>query len=648
MNLSSVNENDSCLMNIVTDSIEPTNTTLEDDNARIGAVSPVNYAANLNEPLAFSNNAALMSPMMMTSISESIVNNTVESSMPKLNEAQLSQPLVNNVDERNVFQSPVNNVNITNILDVNTQIDPTQHDFGIKHQGGIKMEQDNETNNENDDNISLDITSCEAFHKKLFKIHFGTDDLGHAATFLNNEISYISQIQDKMNQRMYISPAESLALTQSRYYALFMAQIQMTFFNNNIKDDFKDLDVKHLRMQFSFDIIQQLYKNIQCFWKLWFKDFVCANNDLLLLMETSQNEISLNRLNKNIYVQLSDNDNDKYPTYKAFLEFLKTMIPSDWNAFLTNSVCKILKHKNYNLPQLNWNEALINGDWKSLFAKIMLIPQYSHKKYFRLLLLKIIAQSSKAMYKLITMSLMHYELLIKNLPDTGPWHHLSVWTAVKFALAVWPQIIKHYLCLSKFGCVSDLDSWERMGSITFYFGCMGMWGMYDPLKWTDDSKFVGSIIPLDYYGLKSTISQWYSPKCFNTVNVIDKQYNNGNQNDNHWTIQHTPLCFAYIVAAFSLHYNKLGQLYGVGIFDEEYTFQCDAFNGDNVSDAVIKKAFDKFVVKSINESISEQDEKEIVTTFLTLSNTKLDTYNMDTNCILSKFCIKSNKKSSSM
>ena len=538
----------------------------------------------------------------------------------------LNQNIQINTQQPNVSAIQVNNIDIHN------------QNFTVQHAGGVKSESKEEIKkqqNNDDSEISLDMNSIHSFHKNLFKLHFGTDDLSQAHVFMNNEIKYIQQIQEKQNAKQYVSIEESLNLVQSRYYALFMAQLEQTMANNKSKNKCHDLNMDQIRYSVTQAILLTIFDDIQCFGKIWFKHFVQNHETVLLTLETSSNNIKNKTLNRNIFIQMSDKQHDKYSSPESFLQFLKTIIPSDWNKFLNNTIGKILKNKFSECDNPDWNTSFKNNTWKSLFHDIMQIESYEQKKTFRTLIFKICAQSGKALYKLISMSVLHYDQLKQQIPDKGPWEAKTVWTTIKFALAVWPQIIGHYLSMFKYICKSDFGEWDIYGALSFYLGCFSMWAFYDPSKWNDEFNFVATTIPITYYGLTTIIEKSHSPNCFNLSSIINSQFNTDKQ-ENHWTSQNTPLCFAYIVALFELHYDKLGKIFGAGEFTHEEHFQSHLFDKNQLNDQSVQKAFDNFITQS-TKVLTDDEEKEIMNTLTSLTSTKLDTYGESNRVFLSKY-----------
>lgn len=90
------------------------------------------------------------------------------------------------------------------------------------------------------------------------------------------------------------------------------------------------------------------------------------------------------------------------------------------------------------------------------------------------------------------------------------------------------------------------------------------------------------------------------------------------------------------VAAFDLHYDKLGKIFGAGKFRNEEHFQSHLFNKNELNDQSVKKAFDNFITQSTNV-LTDEEEKEIMNTFTSLSSTKLDTYGASNRLFLSKY-----------
>ena len=229
------------------------------------------------------------------------------------------------------------------------------------------------------------------------------------------------------------------------------------------------------------------------------------------------------------------------------------------------------------------------------------------------------------------MAMQYFTELGNQHPSTGPWETQTVWTAIKFAITVFPQVLQYYLSPSKYLHISDLQDWDKLGAFAFFLSCMGTWAFYDTHKWENHFNFVCSFSPTNFYGLKSKIEQYYIPQCFQTGTITTKQYNIS-RDENHWTQQMTPVCFMYVISAYQLHYQTLGNLFGQAKYLNNKGFDTDSFVQTTANEECIKAAFANYITKSMDVPYAE--EKAVIDTFSTISTIDIDPYSQTNRLIL--------------
>lgn len=131
----------------------------------------------------------------------------------------------------------------------------------------------------------------------------------------------------------------------------------------------------------------------------------------------------------------------------------------------------------------------------------MQILTYPQKSDFKHLFFKVTSQASKTLFKILTIAVQHFQKLQDQCPNNDAWKYQPVWTAIKFALTVFPQILKYYLSPNKYLHANDFKEWNKLGSVAFFMACVGVWGITDANKYQSYDQFISTFTPCTYYGL---------------------------------------------------------------------------------------------------------------------------------------------------
>lgn len=471
------------------------------------------------------------------------------------------------------------------------------------------------------------VITAAQFHNKLLQIHFGTNDPQSLQQSMARELCTIQNIHEKKHKGDLTLIAEEVQYYQSRYYALMVSQLQGGMHPVAAPVAQSDIDIKLHRYKLTVLLLQNVMKEIKWFGKVYFnhyQHFWCKTLKQIehgMHMDIGTQEEIRDKLNKNINIKLNKGDTDTCAVHKAWVNMCKQIWPKDVSLLIDDIVQKVIK-STVALNEPEWAHAVSSDKWEDKFIDIMDIKHYSKKPSFKNLLWIFMGQTKNALFKLLTMTVQNLDELSISSNSCIMWHFEQYWIAIKFITTVWCQILRKHWTPYKFLNNSLLDKADTLGLDSMFMGLFGCFGLSDPQKWKNWTKFMNTTIPVPFYGLSKMIQQLHRPECFETVAINQFQYN-PKGDENHWTNKLTPVLFMYTVLLYEYHIDVLKKLWNNGRFDQDKDFLCNLLGPNQQPDA-IQQVYNSYKTDSCK--LPDTDENAVKKTAKQLSTIVLDMY----------------------
>ena len=402
---------------------------------------------------------------------------------------------------------------------------------------------------------------------------------------------------------------------------IFQAHRPISSIQNLEKSQFVKQDTE--RRQIYHGILKLVCDECMWFNKLMVQTIIDKNTQILKNITVDNDQRThatyVKQFNTKIMMQLSPSWNDKKDSQTCWFKFIINLWPAKYEHRLTCTYYKCLNLMQNTLNE-QWITAIEQHNWQPYFESLLAINTPWKKYILKAHLPDLFGRSAIAMQTIISFMIKSYPP-VQEIHDVSNFWSINVtWEAIKFAISVWPSILKHYWKPKFYIDWKFLLDKNGLGLYTFYYGWQAMFGITHPDKFVDIEHFLNTIIPWDLLQCEGRKKKIPIVKNFEYTNINNIKWN-PNNNSNHDTCKFSTLQHVVLTILLDKHMPILLELYGNAKFAQNATFTSRAITKQLYKDS-IDVVFTSFQPDSFH--LTDEDEKEIQITLNNLYQHQLD------------------------
>ena len=362
----------------------------------------------------------------------------------------------------------------------------------------------------------------------------------------------------------------------------------------------------------------------ECMWfnKLMVQTIIDKNHKILqnITVDNDQRTHStyVKQFNTKNMMQMSSSWNEKKDLQTCWFKFIVNLWPVKYENRLSCTYYKCLILMQNTLSD-HWINAIEQHNWQPYFEALLGINK-SKKYLLKSHLPDLFGRSAIAMQTIISFMIKSYPP-VQTIHDSSNFWSINVtWEAIKFAISVWPSILKHYWKPQVYIDWKYLLDKNGLGLYTFYYGWQAMFGITHPDKFVDIEHFLDTIMPWDLLLCEARKTKIPIVQDFEYTEINNIKWNS-KKNSNHDTCKFSTLQHVILTILLHKHRPVLMRLYGNAQFAQNATFTSKAIT-NQLYDESIGLIFQSLQPDSIH--LTDEEHKAIEETLNNLHEIQLD------------------------